>query len=345
MRTSLAVALLLISTLAAAQDAPKPLAVALEPLGDRGGGVVAQVFFRFANPRAITEAGLFLEGSFTEAGQVPRNFRFAVPRKDDKLVWSNATVHNGKMVRLTQWAVLPDQRNEMAIVRAFSEGEVEVDVRLILERDYGDSPVLVASATETFTLTKTNRPLPVEIEGDDGIDDATEPAGAVTIRTPRRNAASGLYRVDVDVVPPVKRVEFWIESKKVLARSAPPYTAELDLGNSPVALRAIGYNASGRYVDADAYVLNTNDPLTVKITRTVTADGMCHVKLSVRNTKGTRLKSVVLYAGGKPLYAWDQPPYDLSFSTASLAGVNFLRAAVIDESGQEASDLLALRAM
>src|SRR5688500_17453970 len=103
MRTLLAAALLLVSTVAAAQDVPKPLSIALEPLGDRDLGVVARVFFRFANPRAVTEAGLFLEGSFTQDGHVPRNFRFAVPRKNDKGVWNNTVQRNSKIVRQSRW--------------------------------------------------------------------------------------------------------------------------------------------------------------------------------------------------------------------------------------------------
>jgi len=343
MRTLLATALLLASAIASAQDTPKPLSVALEPLGDRGDAVVARVYFRFANPRAITEAGLFLDGSFTEAGQVPRNFRFAVPRKDDKLIWSNTFMRNEKTIRSSRWAVLPDQRNEMAVVRTFAEGKTEIEVRLILETDDGRGPLLIAKATETFTVTKTNRPLAADASDDEpnGKETAApDEAGAVAIRALRRNAASSLYLVTVDVLPPVKRVEFRVDDKKILSRKAPPYTADIDLGDSPerVALHAIGFDAAGRFVDADAYVMKPSDTPVVKITRVVTSDGFTHFKLSVRNPKRTRLKSVALYAGDRKLYEWDQPPYALSVSTASLADVEFVRASVIDESGFEAKD-------
>ena len=348
MRTLLASALLVVSAIAAAQDAPpKPIAIALQPLGDRGHGVVAEVSFRFANPRAITEAGLFLEGSFKQAGHVPRNFRVAVPRKNDRGIWNNAWLRNGKTVRVTRWALLPDKRNEAAMVHLFDEGPAEIDVQLVLEADYGGPPRLIATATETFTLAKTNRPLPDDVDFDEpAVPEAAVPeeAGAVTIRIPPRKDASSLFPVSVDVLPPVKRVEFWVESKRILARNAPPYTVELDLGGSPdpVALRAIGYDASGRYIDADAFVVNEDDPLVVKITRIDTSDGLSHFKLSIRNPKKTQLKSIVLYAGDKKLHEWSGPPFALSVSTASLAGVDSVRASVIDETGYEASDLLRL---
>jgi len=342
MRTLLAAALVLVSAAATAQDAPKPLSIALEPLGDRDGGVVTRVIFRFANPRAVTEAGLFLEGSFKQDGQLPRNFRFAVPRKDDKLVWDHTVERNGKIVRRSRWSMLPDQRNEMAAVQTFAEGDAEIEVRLILERDYEAAPLLIAEAAQTFTLTKTNRPYVVDAADDDEEGDAPEEVGAVSIHASRRNVAPSLFLVSVDVLPPVKRVEFRVEDKRILARNAPPYVAELDLGDSPkgVALHAIGFDAAGHYVDADAFVVDEDKTLIgVKITRTAMPDGLTHFKLSVRNPKRRQLKSIVLYAGDKKLREWDRPPFTLSVPTASLAGVNFVRASVIDETGYEASDV------
>jgi hypothetical protein len=357
MRTLLAAALLLAAaTISAAEDAPKPIEISLEPLGDRDGGVVARVFFRFANPRAITEAGLFLDGSFRQKGQVPRNFRFSVPRRDTKRVGTSTHVRNGKIVRQTVWATKPDQQNQMATRHTFAEGEVEVEARLILEADYGGASKLVAEAAKTFTVAKTNRPYVADTDADTdadadaGNEDETsvaepEAVDAVAIRTARRKATTTLFAVNVDVQPPVKRVEFWVENKRVLARNAPPYVADLDLGDSPkgVALRAIGFDAAGHYVDADAFVVNEDDSqLAVKITRTITSDGFTHFKLSVHNPKGTPLKSVALYAGDKKLYEWDRPPYALSISTASLEGVGSVRAAVVDEGGAEASDVQSL---
>jgi hypothetical protein len=55
MRTLLAgVLLLLVAPIAAAGDAPDALSIAIEPLGDHAPGVVARLYFRFANPRAVT---------------------------------------------------------------------------------------------------------------------------------------------------------------------------------------------------------------------------------------------------------------------------------------------------
>ena len=325
MRKTVAVLLLfaLSSLTAAAQDPPpKPITIVLEALGDTEQGVAARISFRFAQPPEVPpETGLFLQGSLLQGGQVIRNFRFPIA---------------------------PNNTNAITMVQTFAAGEVEVEVRLVMPIEEG-SPVIVAKVAEKFPLAKTNKPY---IAGEEASADAVlaegvmpETVGAVKIRAPRRDVAPNLFIVDVDVLPPVKRVEFWVEGKKVLARNAPPFNAELDLGTLPkrVEVRAVGYDAQGRYVDADAFVVNERDtPLELKITRTITPDGISHFKLSLQNPKGTSIKNVVLYAGDKKLHEWTRPPYAIDIPTARLAGQDFVRASAFDDTGYEASDLLFL---
>src|SRR6185503_14582244 len=130
-----------------------------------------------------------------------------------------------------------------------------------------------------------------------------------------------------------------------MARNAPPFSAELDLGKLPkrVEVRAVGYDEKGRYVDADSFLVNERElPLEVKIMRVVTPDGVAHFKLGIQNPQGTNLKSVVLYAGDKKLHEWTHPPYAFDIASSSLAPYEFVRASVIDSTGYEAADLLFL---
>jgi Ca-activated chloride channel family protein len=325
MRKTLAVVLLVaLSSLAFAQEAPppKPITIALEPLGDTEQGVAARISFRFAQPPEVPpETGLFLQGSLLQGGQVLRNFRFPITS---------------------------EKASGINTVQVFNEGEVEIEVRLVMPVDEG-APVIVAKVNEKFTIAKTNKPYVASAE--DGAEALLaegvlpEMVGAVKIRAPRRDVAPNLFIVDVDVLPPVKRVEFWVEGKKVLARNAPPYNAELDLGTLPkrVEVRAVGYDAQGRYVDADAFIVNEREtPLELKITRTLTPDGVSHFKLSLQNPKGTTIKNVVLFAGDQKLFEWTRPPYAIDIPTAKLAGQEFVRASAFDDTGYEASDLLFL---
>jgi hypothetical protein len=260
MRMLLAAVMLLASAMAAAEDARKAVSIAVEPLGDRGDSVVAQVVFRFANPRAMTEAGLFLDGTVTQAGQVPRHFRVSVPRTKDKLIWINSLMRNGKAIRRSGWTFLPDRRNEAAMRHTFTEGEAQIEVRLVLDGDYGNPSRVVAESTATVRVAKTSRPFAENVEETAEEIVPEKPKGPVTLHPPWRSV-SGLHVVGVDVLPPVKRVEFRVAGKRVLARNAPPYTAELDLGDTPngVVIEAIGYDAAGRYVDADTFTVTEEE--------------------------------------------------------------------------------------
>jgi Ca-activated chloride channel family protein len=324
-KTLAAVLLVALSSLAFAQEAPppppKPITIALEPLGDTESGVAARITFRFAQPPEVPpETGLFLQGSLLQSGQVVRNFRFPVQPNS----------------------------SEIRSVQTFAEGEIEIETRLVMPLEEG-APVIIAKVSEKFTVAKTNKPY---VAGDEDGAEALlaegalpESAGAVKIRAPHRDVALNLFVVEVDVLPPVKRVEFWVEGKKVLARNAPPFNAELDLGSLPkrVEVRAVGYDAQGRYVDADAFIVNERDtPLELKITRTVTPDGLSHFKLSLQNPKGTTVKNVILYAGDQKLFEWTRPPYAVDIPNVRLAGQEFVRASAFDDTGYEASDLLFL---
>lgn len=320
----IAPALLLLALAPFLFAAENEITISVEPLGENDQGqVVSRVSFRFAAPPEVPpETGLFLQGSFMQGGKVLRNFRIAVP---------------------------PGLQRPLTTLQAFSEGPAEIEARVLMPVEEEGLPVLVSKATQTVTIAKANKPF-VATE-DDGAEAilaegiVPETVGAVKIRAPRRDVAPNLFIVNVDVQPPVKRVEFWVEGRKIIARNAPPFTAELDLGKLPkrVEVKAIGYDDKGRYVDADAFIVNEREtPLEVKITRTQTPDGVSHIKLSIQNPKNTEIKTVELYAGTTKLHTFAKPPYALSIANSRLASEEFLRASVIDDTGYEAADLLFL---
>jgi Ca-activated chloride channel family protein len=297
--------------------------ITIEPLGDSAeGGVVTRLSYRFTIPTdAPSGVPLVLTGSISQNGQVVKRFRYPIDAATS---------------------------NPLTSVQTLQPGNADVDAKLMVPLEE-QTPVILAKATQTFAIAKMNKPF-VAKEGDDaeailaeGI--VPETSGAVKIVAPRRDVAPNLFIVDVEVLPPVKRVEFWVGGKRILARNAPPYRAELDLGALPkrVEVRAVGYDREGRYVDADAFVVNEHEtPLEVKITRTVTDDGVSHFKLSVQNPKATTIKSAVFYVGQKKLYEWSAPPYAINVAASQLKGVDFVRASVTDETNYEASDLLFL---
>jgi len=298
------------------------LTLAVEPLGDSEQGVVARLTFRYGVGSEVPPGvPLVIVGSISQSGAAVQHFRYALD---------------------------PAQRDTLIGIQTMQPGAAEIDARLMVPLEE-QTPVIVAKTSQTFTIARTNKPYVAgENPGADGIiaeGMVPEGSGAVRIVSPRRDLAPNLFIVDVDAKPPVKRVEFWVGGKKIMTRNAPPYRAELDLGSLPkrIEVRAIGYDDHGRYVDADAFVVNERDtPLELKITRTVTPDGIAHFKLSIQNPKGTTVKSVTLFADDKKLREWQRPPYAVDIPVAQLKGVEFVRASAVDDTDYEASDLLFL---
>ena len=316
----LLLSLLLLAILpASAQD----ITVHLDPLGDTDEGVVTRVTFRFGQAfDAPPGAELTVQGTFLHDGEVIRNFRFRIPE---------------------------DRPQKISTVQTFPVGNLDIEVRLIQDTPNEDTLVLQKLKPGTIVIERTGKPYQATLE--DGAEAVLEEGvlpetlGAVVILPPQRDIAPNLFIVNVEVRPPAVRVEFFVEGKKILARNAPPYRAELDLGKLPkrVEIRAVGYDKAGRYVDADAFVVNEREtPLEVKITRTETPDGVSHFKLSVMNSKGTNLRTVALFAGDQKLIEWDRPPYAIDIPSARLKDFQFVRASAIDETGYEAADLLFL---
>jgi Ca-activated chloride channel family protein len=323
MRKLLLPALLLLA-LSAAADTAEPVTVLVQSLGDSEDGVVARVTFRFVRPiEARAGAPLTLQGSFLQDGKVIRNFRYAIPEERPETI---------------------------STVQTFPVGNLVVNVRVIDAGADGEpARQLLVANSPPFVIARMNQPYVASAE--DGAEAVfaegivPETVGAVTILPPQRDVAPNLFIINVEVLPPVVRVEFWVEGKKIIARNAPPYRAELDLGKLPkrVEVRAIGYDKRGQYVDADAFVVNERDtPMEVKITRTTTPDGVSHFRLSVQNPKGTNIRTVTLFAGDRKLHEWSGPPYALDLPTTRLGAAEFVRASVVDETGYEASDLLFL---
>jgi len=297
------------------------LSIDLQPLGDTAQGVVVRTTFRFVvGPDMPSGVPLAIIGSISQGGAVVKHFRYPV---DDA------------------------QRESLAAIQTLQPGAVEIEARLMVPLEE-EQPVIVAKTTQTFTVARTNKEYAAaENEGTAIVAEGAVPeaAGAVRIVPPRRDVSPKLFIVDVEVKPPVKRVEFWVEGKKIFTRNAPPYRAELDLGALPkrIEVRAIGYDERGHYVDADAFVVNEREtPLEVKITRTETADGIAHFKLSVQNPKGTTVKSVTLFAGDRKVHEWQRPPYAVDIPVTLLKGMEFVRASVVDDTGYEAADILFL---
>jgi Ca-activated chloride channel family protein len=309
-----------ISAFTGSAAAADPLSIEIVPLGDSDGSVATRILFVADAALGATEGAMVLQGTILHEGAVVRNFRRILG---------------------------PEDGGRFQMVQLVPPGALLVEARLLAGTE--TAPLLLAKATGTANITLTGA---LYTAGDDAAADeilaegiVPETAGSVRIREPRRDVAPNLFIVEVVVDDPVRRVEFWIDGKKLLTRNAPPYRAEVDLGSIPqrVELKVVGYDVRGRYIDSDAWIVNERkNELDVTVTRTETPDGMSHLRVSVQNPQKRALRSVALFADQERLVEWKGAPYALDLPSARLAGKDYVQAVVIDSTGAETSDLLYL---
>lgn len=177
--------------------------------------------------------------------------------------------------------------------------------------------------------------------------ETAEAGGLVKIVPPKGDVPVGLLRVDCEVKPPVTKVEFWLEEKKLVTKTRPPYTVEIDLGTVPQkrTLKALGFDSRGAFVDADAWAINEKEArLAVRLLDLpAKSAGQVEVKVAVQSISGGAAREVKLYLDDALVKEWTSPPYVASISAAALAKATLLRASAFDEQGREASDMKLLK--
>jgi VWFA-related protein len=167
------------------------------------------------------------------------------------------------------------------------------------------------------------------------------------ILPPAREAPVGLLRLEAEVEPPIKKVEFYLEDRKILTRTRPPYTVEIDLGTIPrqQTLRAVGYDESGQVVDEDAWAINQgNARIAVRVLpEPDPSEGKVRIKVAVQSIAGGIARKVELFLDEKRIGSWLAPPYQTTIPYADYARGNMLRATAVAEDGKEANDIRMLR--
>jgi VWFA-related protein len=171
----------------------------------------------------------------------------------------------------------------------------------------------------------------------------------VKILAPPQEVPVGLLRVGCEVKPPVTRVEFWLEEKKILVKNRPPYEVELDLGKVPKkqTLKALGFDAQGNFVDADAWAINEKDArLSVRLMelpKQKSAGDMVELKVAVQSMAGGVAKKLELYLDDQKVKEWTQPPYVAMVPVARIQKATLMRATATDEEGKEFTDIKLLK--
>jgi VWFA-related protein len=171
----------------------------------------------------------------------------------------------------------------------------------------------------------------------------------VRILAPETEVPVGLLRIGCEVKPPVTRVEFWLEDKKVLVKNRAPYEVELDLGKIPKrqTLKALGYDAQGNFVDEDAWAINEKDSrLTVRLLelpKQKSSGDMVEIKVAVQSMAGGLATKLELWLDDARVKEWSAPPYIAMVPVAQIQKATLMRATATDQDGKEFTDLKLLK--
>lgn len=287
-----------------------------------------------------TRQGVAARLTFEYPGLVSGDFR-GIP------YLTGSVIQDDRLVGSFRVGLRPGEEHGLTTVTVIPLGEVVIEARLMLESE-GGLPHMIGKVARTLSVEPVGVDYVAENETDpeailaEGF--APVSAGAVRLQAPRRDLAPNLFIVEASVEDPVARVEFWVDGKKIRTRNAPPYRAELDLGSLPrgVEVRVVGYDRRGRYVDADAWVVNEREtPLEVRITRTAGEDDRVYIKVSVQGRRG--VERAELWADDRRLAEWRKPPFAIGLDADVLRDVEYLRASAYAPDGFEATDILYLR--
>jgi len=320
-----------------------PLYITVEYLGMAGVKTVVRVRLRApelsmaAAKRGLKSFSGELQGSFLKGGNVVQAFKYPV---------------SGSVDEHTTFTY--------AFLRSVEPGDYEL--RLVLSAPGGKQ---VGEAKTEVSVPEVGNPFTADLApgesstlpaaeaiviADEAGTSPTAPGGGskLKILPPDREAPIGILRLEASVDPPISKVEFYLEDKLILARSRPPYTVEIDLGEVPrkQTIRVIGYDASGKLIDEDAWAINQGSArLAVKIlSHPDPAAGKVRIKVAVQSIAGGVAKQVELYLNDKKLKAWaNDGPYEVTIPMAEYSRGDYLRATAIGDDGKEANDLRMLK--
>jgi Ca-activated chloride channel family protein len=346
--------LLLLAAAAFAQDAAKPrqlpvktkvgtfnLVVETDFLGMAGKKTVVRV--RLTAPELSREAAS--RGVKAFHGQLKGGFRQAEAEVDSFEYAVTVDLTGGAPFAYSFLRPVPPGDYRLRLVLADPDGKDMGEGSLdVLVPELGNAFRPEMAPGEAGQLPSAEG---IIIADEAGEKPATPDSPKLKILPPSRETPIGLLRLEAVVAPPIVKVEFYLEDKRLVSRSKPPYSVEIDLGDIPrrQTVRAVGYDETGQVIDEDAYAINQGkDRLVVRLLpRMDPAGAVVHVKVAVQSIAGGTAKSLEVFLDAKKVASWSFPPYETTIPMAQYAAGTVLRATAIGVDGQEANDIRMLK--
>lgn len=318
-----------------------PLEVTAEYLGMAGGKTVVRL--RLSAPelsRGLSAHGVRflageLRGSFSRGEDTVQAFRYPV----------SADLDAGKVFTYSFLRAVPPASYRVKLVFAtpdgkeIGEGSVDLSVP-----ELGTEFAPEMAPGDASTLPEAEAIVIADEAGEKAANPATP---KLQIMPPVRETPVGLLRLEAEVEPPIRKVEFYLDDRLIVTRTRPPFSVEIDLGDVPrrQTVRAVGYDASGKIIDEDAWAINEGSArVAVRVLpQPDPAAGKVRVRVAVQSIAGGVAKKVELYLDEKKIASWHAGPYETTIPFADYARANFLRATAVTEDGKEANDLRMLK--
>jgi VWFA-related protein len=317
------------------------LEVTAEYLGMASGKTIVRL--RLSSPqlskalsaRGVRFASGEVRGSFSRGADMVEAFRYPV----------SADIDAGKVFAYSFLRAVPPGAYKVKLVFALPGG-----------KDIGEGAVDLAvpelgtefrpemAPAEASTLPEAE----AIVIADSSRESAARPESPkLKILPPAREAPVGLLRLEAEVEPPIRKVEFYLDERLILTRTRPPYSVEIDLGNVPrrQTLRAVGYDESGQVIDQDAWAINEgNARIAVRVLpEPDPSTGKVRVKVAVQSIAGGIARKVELFLDEKKIGSWLAPPYQTTIPFADYTRGSMLRATAVAEDGKEANDIRMLK--
>jgi VWFA-related protein len=321
-----------------------PLEVTAEYLGMAANKTVVRL--RLASPelsKAAAAKGIRtfsgeLRGTFTRGDDMVQAFRYPV----------SGDILDGKPFTYSFLRPVPPGNYRVKLVvadptgREVGEGTVDLmvpEVGLAFRPDMAPAEAGTLPDAEAIVIADEAAPHRM------GDTDSESPK--LKLLPPPREAPVGLLRLEAEVEPPITKVAFYLGEKLLLARTRPPYSVEIDLGNLPLkqTVRAIGYDDTGRVVDEDAWAINEGAArVAVRVLpQPDPSAGKVRVKVAVQSIAGGIAKIVELFLDEKKIGSWTHAPYVATIPYDQYTRGSYLRATAVSEDGKEANDIRMLK--
>jgi VWFA-related protein len=321
-----------------------PLEVTAEYLGMAADKTVVRL--RLASPelsKAAAAKGIRtfsgeLRGTFSRGNDMVQAFRYQV----------SGDIMDGKPFTYSFLRPVPPGNYRVKLViaepngREVGEGTVDLmvpEVGLAFRPDMAPAEAGTMPEAEAIVIADEAAP--------HRMGDTDSESQKLKLLPPPREAPVGLLRLEAEVEPPITKVAFFLGEKLLLARTRPPYSVEIDLGNLPLkqTVRAVGYDETGRVVDEDAWAINEGAArVAVRVLpQPDPAAGKVRVKVAVQSIAGGIAKMVELFLDEKKIGSWTHAPYVATIPYDQYARGNYLRATAVSEDGKEANDIRMLK--